>query len=152
MADVGNVQGELRSLVNQNGACSLNQMTMVAPAFTHDQTLCGTHAARGPVERNGFVQHKVCAHFEGLLDACLAAYHGKGDAAFGGFTLPQLAKDLRTVRHLITVHQDCVIFAAQEDVAGLVSIVGKIQVNIGRIKNSAYRTMYFRVPAEEERL
>ena len=40
----------------------------------------------------------------------------------------------------------------QQDVAGLVSVVGKVQVNIGCVKDSAYRTMYFRVPAEEERL
>jgi hypothetical protein len=37
-------------------------------------------------------------------------------------------------------------------VASLVSIVGEIQVDIGRIQNAAYRTMYFRVIAEEERL
>ena len=41
---------------------------------------------------------------------------------------------------------------SRQDVPGLVSIVGKIQINIGRVKDPAYRTMYFRVPAEEERL
>jgi len=87
-----------------------------------------------------------------LLDACLAAYHSKRDAAFVGFTLPQLAKDQGAVRHLVTVDQNGVIFAAQQDVAGLVSVVGKIQINIGRVKDPAYRTMYFRVTAEEERL
>src|SRR5215831_2571090 len=152
MADVCNVQRKLRSLVNQNGACCLNQMAMVAPAFTHDQTLRGAHAARGPVERNRLIQHKVCAHFKSLLDACLAAYHSKSDAAFVGFALPQLAKDQRAVRHLVAIDQNSVIFAAQQDVAGLVSIVGKIEVNIGRVEDPAYRTMYFRVPAEEERL
>src|SRR6476660_2769732 len=106
MADVGDVQSKFRSLINQNGACCLNQMTMVTPAFTHDQTLCGAHAARGPVERNGLVQNKVCAHFKGLLDACLAAYHSKGDAALVGFTLPQFPKDQGAVRHLVTVDQN----------------------------------------------
>ncbi|HEV8493798.1 MAG TPA: hypothetical protein VGR76_16085 [Candidatus Angelobacter sp.] len=68
-----------------------------------------------------------------MLDACLAAYHSKRDAAFVGFTLPQLAKDLRAIRHLVTVDQNSVIFAAQQNVAGLISIVGKIQINIGGI-------------------
>src|SRR5690242_560107 len=127
-------------------------MAMVAAAFAHDQALRRAHAARGPVERNWLIQHKVGAHFEGLLDTRLAAYDGKRNAALVGFALPQFAEHQTAIRHFVKVSQQSVIFAAQQDVAGLVSIVGKIQVNIGRVKDSAYRTMYFRVTAEEERL
>src|SRR6266853_1725323 len=150
MADVGNIQSKFRSLVNQDCSRCFDQMAMVAPAFTHDQSLCRAYAARGPVERNWLVQNKVSTHLKGLLDTRLAAYQGKGNAALVGFTLPQFAENQGAVRHVVTVNQQSVIFAAQQNVAGLVSVVGKIQVNIGRVKDSAYRTMYFRVTAEKE--
>jgi hypothetical protein len=152
VADVSDVQRKFRSLVNQDRTCCLDQMAMVASAFTHDQALCRAHTARGPVERNWLVQNKVSAHLKGLLDTGLAAHYCKGNAALVGFTLPQFAKNQRAVRHVVTIDQESVIFATQQNVAGLISIVGKIQVNIGRVKDSAYRTMYFRVTAEKERL
>src|ERR1051326_731500 len=105
MADVGDVQSKFRPLVNQDCSRCFDQMAMVAPAFTHDKTLCRTYAARGPVERNWLIQNEVCAHLKGLLDTRLAAYHGKGDAALVGFTLPQFAKNQRTIRHVVTVDQ-----------------------------------------------
>jgi hypothetical protein len=68
------------------------------------------------------------------------------------FPLAQLAQNQGAVGHVVTVNQQGIILSAQQDVAGLIGIVGEIQVDIGRIQNSAYRTMYFRVVAEEERL
>ena len=104
MADVGNIQSKFRPLVNQDCSRCFDQMAMVTPAFTHDQALCRAHTARGPVERNGFVQNKVGAHLKCLLDSRLAAYHSKGDAAFVGFTLPQFAENQWTVRHVVAVN------------------------------------------------
>jgi hypothetical protein len=127
-------------------------MAVIATAFTHDQALRRAHAARGPLKGNWLIQNKVGAHLKSLLDTRLAAYHGKGDAALVRFALPQFAENQGAIRHVIAVDQNGVIFAAKQDVAGLVSVVGKIQVNIGRVKDSAYRTMYFRVSAEEKRL
>ena len=54
--------------------------------------------------------------------------------------------------HIVTVDQQGVIFAAKENMSGLIGIVREIQINICRIQDSAYRTMDFRVIAEEERL
>jgi hypothetical protein len=54
--------------------------------------------------------------------------------------------------HVVTINQESVIFAAKQDLTRLVGIVGEIQINICRVQDSAYRTMNFRVVAEEERL
>jgi hypothetical protein len=87
-----------------------------------------------------------------LLDVGFAIYQSKGNTAFVGFSLPQLAEYKRTMGHIVTVNQKSVILAAKENVACLVGIVGEIHVDIGRVHDSAYRTMDFRVIAEEERL
>jgi hypothetical protein len=56
------------------------------------------------------------------------------------------------MRHVIAVDQKGVIFATHQNVAGLVGVVGEIQIDIGSVQDSTYRTMDFRVIAEEERL
>jgi hypothetical protein len=56
------------------------------------------------------------------------------------------------MRHVVTVNQKGIIFAAKQNMARLVSGVGEIQINVCRIQDAAYRTMNFRVVAEEERL
>ena len=54
--------------------------------------------------------------------------------------------------HVVAIDQKGVIFAAKKNVAGLVGIVGEIQIDICGIQDSTYRTMDFRVITEEERL
>ena len=54
--------------------------------------------------------------------------------------------------HIVTVHQQRVILAAQQNVARLVGVIGKVEIDICGIQDSTYRTMDFRVVAEEERL
>ncbi len=127
-------------------------MAMIATALTHDQALRSAYATGRPIQRNRLVQDKVGAHLKRLLNVRFAIYQREGNAAFIGFPLAQLAQNQGAVGHVVTVNQQGIILSAQQDVAGLVSIVGEIQVDIGRIQNSAYRTMYFRVVAEEERL
>lgn len=56
------------------------------------------------------------------------------------------------MRHVIAIDQKGVIFAAHQNVAGLVRVIGEIQINIGSVQDSTYRTMDFRVITEEERL
>jgi len=84
------------------------------------------------------------------LDGSLSVHQCKGDAAFVGFALTQLAENQRAVRYIVAVHQECVIFAPHQNVASLVRVVGEIQIDIGRVQDTAYRTMYFRIFTEEE--
>jgi len=152
MADIGDVQRKLGSLIHQDGSCRLDQMPMVAATLAHDQALGSAYAARRSLQRNWLVQNEIGAHLKGLLDVGLAIYHGEGDAALVGLALPQLPENEGPMGHVVAIDQKGVIFAAKKNVAGLVGVVGEIQIDICGIQDSTYRTMDFRVIAEEERL
>src|SRR5882724_10336164 len=127
-------------------------MTMVTAALPHDQSLRSANASSGPFHGDWFIQDEIGAHFKGLLNIGSAIDQGEGNATFIGFSLTQLPQHYGAILNVIAVNHHSVILAPHQDVAGLVRGVAKIQVNVGRVQNSAYRTMYFGVATKEKSL
>jgi hypothetical protein len=125
---------------------------MVTATLTHDQSLRSAYAPGGTIQGYGLVQNEIGAHLKSLLNIRFAVYQREGNTALVGLPKPQFTQDKWAVGHVVTVNQKSVIFAAKQNVPGLVSVVGEVQIDICRIQDSTYRTMDFRVVAEEERL
>src|SRR5882672_4391068 len=127
-------------------------MTMVTPALPHDQSLRGANASSGAFHGDWLVQDEIGAYFKRLLDVGPAIDQSKGNAALVGLSLPQFTEDQSGILDIIAVNHNGVILAPRQDVTCLVRGVAKIKVDIGRVQDTAYRTMYFRVATEEKSL